>query len=396
MGKGFLSGKATREGTQALAERYGAERYRRLGRSGLWVSQAGFGSYRVDAAVAAHKEALRAALQSGINLIDTSANYADGGSERLIGEVLTELVQAGSVRREEVVLVSKVGYLQNSNLRLRQERRQAGKDFAEVVPYAPTLEHCIHPDFLDEQLELSLQRLQITCLDGFLLHNPEYYLLWALQQGMPVPEAREEYVRRLNQAIVWLEKAADLGRIAWYGVSSNTFPRAADDSQRTPLEAIWQAACQAGGEEHHLGILQFPCNLLEPAAAIVPAWPQERTLLEYAAALDLGVLINRPLNAIQEGDLIRLDEDVYDEAGRAAARRFYEAAARLNSSWGEAPHLRHLALRSLRSLQGVTAVLVGMRRMAYVDDVLKELERKVPEVSGKEIWTRVGNLQART
>ena len=387
MGKGVLSGKATREGTQALAERCGAERYRRLGRSGLWVSQAGFGSYRVDAAVAAHKEALRAALQSGINLIDTSANYADGGSERLIGEVLTELVQAGSVRREEVVLVSKVGYLQNSNLRLRQERRQAGKDFAEVVPYAPTLEHCIHPDFLDEQLELSLQRLQITCLDGFLLHNPEYYLLWALQQGMPVPEAREEYVRRLNQAIVWLEKAADLGRIAWYGVSSNTFPRAADDSQRTPLEAIWQAACQAGGEEHHFGILQFPCNLLEP---------QERTLLEYAAALDLGVLINRPLNAIQEGDLIRLDEDVYDAEGRAAARRFYEDAAKLNSSWGEAPHLRHLALRALRSAQGVSAILVGMRRTAYVADVLAELERKPPESSDRETWMRVKALRERT
>ena len=82
---------------------------------------------------------------------------------------------------------------------------------------------------------------------------------------------------------------------------------------------------------------------------MLPAWPQERTLLEYAAALDLGVLINRPLNAIQEGDLIRLDEDVYDAEGRAAARRFYEDAAKLNSSWGEAPHLRHLALRSLRS-----------------------------------------------
>ncbi len=396
MEKGFLSGKATREGTQALAERYGAERYRRLGRSGLWVSQAGFGSYRVDAAVAAHKEALRAALQSGINLIDTSSNYADGGSERLIGEVLTELVQAGAVRREEVVLVSKAGYLQNSNLRLRQERRQAGQDFADVVPYAPTLEHCIHPDFLEEQLERSLQRLQVNCLDGFLLHNPEYYLLWALQQGSGVAGARAEYVRRLGQAVSWLEKTADQGRIAWYGVSSNTFPRIADDPQRTPLDEVWQAACLAGGAGHHLGFIQFPCNLLEPAAAILPAWPQERTLLEYAAALELGVLINRPLNAIQEGDLIRLDEEVYDAEGRAAARRFYEDAATLNSSWGEAPHLRHLALRALRSTQGVTAILVGMRRTSYVADVLAELERKPPESSNRETWMRVKALRART
>nr|WP_320146750.1 aldo/keto reductase [uncultured Anaeromusa sp.] len=396
MSKGFLSGKATIEGTKALAERYGAERYRRLGRSGLWVSQAGFGSYRVDAAVAAHKEALGAALQKGINLIDTSANYADGGSERLIGEVLTEMAHTGAVRRDEMVLVSKVGYLQNSNLQLRQARQQAGKDFLEVVSYAPTLEHCIYPDFLEEQLELSLQRLQINCLDGFLLHNPEYYLLWALQQGGHVEAARAEYVRRLRQAVSWLEKAVRQGRIAWYGVSSNTFPRPADDPQRTPLDELWQAACLAGGEEHHFGVIQFPCNLLEPAAAMLPAWPQEQTLLEYAAALDLGVLINRPLNAIQEGELIRLDEDVYDEEGRSAARRFYEDAVRLNSSWGEAPHLRHLALRALRSAQGISAILVGMRRISYVADVMAELERKTPECSGRETWTHVKALRART
>ena len=391
-----LSGRAASEATRALAARNGEGRYRRLGRSALWVSQAGFGSYRVDAAVAAHKEALRAALQSGINLIDTSANYADGGSERLIGEVLTEMVSTGAVRRDEVVLISKVGYLQNSNLRLRQERQQAGKDFPEVVPYAPTLEHCIHPDFLEEQLELSLQRLQISCLDGFLLHNPEYYLLWALQQGGDAATARAEYVRRLRQAVSWLEKAVQQGRIAWYGVSSNTFPRPAGDPQRTPLDERWQAASLAGGAGHHFGFIQFPCNLLEPAAAMLPAWPQERTLLEYAAALDLGVLINRPLNAIQEGDLVRLDEDVYDAEGRAAARRFYEDAAQLNSSWGEAPHLRHLALRALRSAQGVSAVLVGMRRTAYVADVMAELERKAPERSDREIWKRVKALRART
>lgn len=396
MKKSCLSGKATEEGTRALAERYGVERYRRLGRSGLLVSQAGFGSYRVDAAIAAHKDALRAALQRGINLIDTSSNYADGGSERLIGEVLTELVQAGDVRRDEVVLVSKAGYLQNSNLRLRQERQQAGTDFPEVVSYAPTLEHCIHPDFLEEQLERSLRRLQLTCLDGFLLHNPEYYLLWALQQGGDVAAARAEYVRRLKQAFSWLEKAVQQGRIAWYGISSNTFPRPAGDPQRTPLDKVWQAACLVGGAEHHFAFVQFPCNLLEPAAAMLPAWPQEQTLLEYAAALDLGVLINRPLNAIQEGDLIRLDEEVYDAEGRSAARRFYEDAAKLNSSWGEAPHLRHLALRALRSAQGVTAILVGMRRTAYVADVLAELERKPPEISNRETWMRVKALRERT
>ena len=39
-----------------------------------------------------HREALHLALEGGINLIDTSANYGDGDSEALVGEVLTGLI----------------------------------------------------------------------------------------------------------------------------------------------------------------------------------------------------------------------------------------------------------------------------------------------------------------
>ena len=38
---------------------------------------------------------LEQALTRGINLIDTSANYADGGSERLVGEILAQLIAFG-------------------------------------------------------------------------------------------------------------------------------------------------------------------------------------------------------------------------------------------------------------------------------------------------------------
>jgi aryl-alcohol dehydrogenase-like predicted oxidoreductase len=56
---------------------------RRLGLTQLTVGQAGFGCYRVSAGAAHHEKALRRALREGINLIDTSTNYADGGSESL-------------------------------------------------------------------------------------------------------------------------------------------------------------------------------------------------------------------------------------------------------------------------------------------------------------------------
>ena len=35
--------------------------------------------------------------------------------------------------------------------------------------------HCLHPEFLQDQLTRSLDRLQLETLDVCLLHNPEYF-----------------------------------------------------------------------------------------------------------------------------------------------------------------------------------------------------------------------------
>jgi aryl-alcohol dehydrogenase-like predicted oxidoreductase len=58
-----------------------------------------------------------------------------------------------------VVVVSKGGYLQGQNYAMSQQRKQDGNPFADVVEYADGLEHCIHPDFLDDQIGRSLDRL---------------------------------------------------------------------------------------------------------------------------------------------------------------------------------------------------------------------------------------------
>ena len=97
------------------------------------------------------------------------------------------------------------------------------------------------------------------------------------------------------------------------------------------------------------------------------------------------------------GETERISKRTQDaELQKTPEQQAVQDAAQLNSSWGEAPHLRHLALRALRSAQGVSAVLVGMRRTAYVADVMAELERKAPERSDRETWKRVKALRART
>jgi aryl-alcohol dehydrogenase-like predicted oxidoreductase len=82
--------------------------YRPLGRTGWDISAIGFGAWAIggsdwggaddDASV----RALHAAIDRGVNFIDTADVYGDGRSERLVGEVVRE-------RSEEIVVATKAG-----------------------------------------------------------------------------------------------------------------------------------------------------------------------------------------------------------------------------------------------------------------------------------------------
>jgi len=294
-----------------------------LGRTGLAVTGAGFGGYRISSGIASHAEALRHALLSGINLIDTSANYADGGSEELIGQVIGELIAKGDLQRDELVIVSKGGYMQGANFRRAQERMEAGEGFPEVVEYADGLWHCIAPEFLEDQITRSLERLGLDTIDVYLLHNPEYYLGWAKKTGMPHTVACRDYERRVRRAFEFLESQVDAGRIAWYGISSNTFvcPRSSYD--HTSLDMCLRVAWEFS-ERHHFAVIQFPGNLLEPGFARETNSDDGSTMIALARAHNLGTLVNRPLNAIVNDELIRLAE--FPDADAPADERDVERA----------------------------------------------------------------------
>ena len=67
--------------------------------------------------------AVRQALELGYRLIDTAEMYGDGGAERVVGEALRGASQAGTVRREDVFLVTKVlpGNASRTYLELERE-----------------------------------------------------------------------------------------------------------------------------------------------------------------------------------------------------------------------------------------------------------------------------------
>lgn len=296
---------ATPEDTHLFAESHPGIDYRELGNTGLLASQAGFGCYRVSAGIAGHETALKKAILEGINLIDTSANYADGNSEKLIGRVVSDLISTGELSRSQITVVSKVGYLQGRNYEFSQQRKAQGKAFKELVDFGEGLEHCIHPEFLEDQLARSLERLQLSALDFYLLHNPEYYLEWAHKNGIDLNAARTEYCRRIRSAFEYLEESVKKGRIRYYGVSSNTFPVPADHIEFTSLDSLWQIA-ESLSPDHHFRLIQLPLNLMEPGAVLEKNQPGGKSVLELASERKLAVLTNRPLNALAGQHLFRL------------------------------------------------------------------------------------------
>lgn len=292
---GVIDGRATAAGTSRRAA--GQPGYRSLGGTGLTISAVGFGGYRTGRSDPTHRAALRAALAGGVNLIDTSSNYMLGDSERLIGEVLAE----GQVQRDEIVIVTKIGYLQGPNLELAVQREAEGRPFPEIVKYADGVWHCISPEFLADQLERALARLGLTTIDFLLLHNPEYFLSEAAHHpaGPSLEAVRDEFYDRLRRAFTFLDTAVAAGQIGGYGVSSNTCVGPAGAADATSVVRMFDAS------EGRLAVLQLPYNLLE-RGALLERNTADGSALQAAARRGLGVLANRPLNATGRRGLVRL------------------------------------------------------------------------------------------
>jgi aryl-alcohol dehydrogenase-like predicted oxidoreductase len=276
--------------------------------TGETVSTIGFGCYRVQAGNETHEAALKKALESGINLIDTSTNYGDGKSEELVGKVLKDFENNQKRITDGVMIVTKVGYVQGQNLHNAKQREFENNAYEDMVKYGEGIWHCIHPDFLKDQITESLKRLQLEKVDVVLLHNPEYYLDWASKNDVNMTDMQLEFYRRITPAFEYLEKEVKNGRIKYYGISSNTFPGWQGNQKFVSLEKCWHIAREIGGRTtHHFKVAQMPFNLLEHGAATELNQDNRlKTVLDLAREAQIMVLINRPLNAITEDCLVRL------------------------------------------------------------------------------------------
>jgi aryl-alcohol dehydrogenase-like predicted oxidoreductase len=283
----------------------------------------GFGSYRISVRSKEHRAALIHALESGCPLIDTSSNYTNGQSEELIGAVLAEHPEWNPI------LVTKAGYIQGSNLGVLEALHEQNLAKEDLVDLGPDLKHSIHPEFLKNQIDLSLERLQRKSIDVFLLHNPEYYFK---MKGA----TQKEYYERIKKAFAYLEEEVASGRIKSYGISSNHFVLPLNNPEVTDLSLVLQVAKAINAK--HFKVIQFPFNLIEIGALEKYGEYGDMSLIEMAQMNGLTTMANRPLNAFTNDQLVRLatyefmtkdlDED-------RAEKNFQSCMKQLKDKWNE-------------------------------------------------------------
>jgi voltage-dependent potassium channel beta subunit len=125
--------------------------YRRLGRSGLKVSELSLGSWvtygnQLDANAA--RECLAAAWDRGVNFFDNAQVYASGKSEEIMGEALAQL----GWPREKFVVSTK---------------------FFWGLVEGPNTKNTLNRKYLMHAIDGSLKRLQLDFVDLVYCHRPD-------------------------------------------------------------------------------------------------------------------------------------------------------------------------------------------------------------------------------
>ena len=289
-------------------------KYRTLGRTGLEVSEIGYGAWGIGGVQwlgGSDREALDALERSidlGLNFIDTALAYGEGHSERLVGEVVRS-------HHERIYIASKIPP--------RNSMWPAPKvPLRDVFP----AEHIIRCT------EESLSNLGIDTIDLQQLH------VW-----------QDDWTDDAE----WLEamtKLREQGKVRFFGISINDYQ---------PANAI--RALKSG----HIDAVQVIYNIFEQAP--------ESELFPVCQALDIGVIARVPfdeggLTGAIRPDTVFPDGDFREWYFRDDRKtQVFDRAERLKLLLdAEAESLSELALRFILSHPAVSTVIPGMRSPKHV------------------------------
>ncbi|MBN8732852.1 MAG: aldo/keto reductase [Acidobacteria bacterium] len=317
-------------------------RYRTFGRTGIPVSEIGYGAWGIGQKQwlggndADSLQALRRAIELGLNFIDTALAYGDGHSEKLVGQVVRES-SCGLYVATKVPPKNKIW------------PARLGTPIEEVFPY----------DYIVASTEESLRNLGVECIDLQQFH------VWA-----PNWLANDDWQRAIDD----LKRA---GKIRYAGISIN------DHQPASAISAI---------ETGLIDAVQVIYNVFDQSP--------EQALFPKCLELNIGVIARVPLD---EGALTgKITESTSFPAGDF--REFYFSGNRksqvvqhvsaLQRDLAHEPGtLAELALRFVLTHPAVSTVIPGMRSIRNVESNCAvshagPLSPQTLTVMKKHAWTK--------
>ncbi|MFB6184103.1 MAG: aldo/keto reductase [Haloarculaceae archaeon] len=312
------------------------------------VSSIGVGTYLGDPTEAVddgYREAVVAALERGVNVVDTAINYRCQRSERVVGDA----IERADVDREAVFVATKGGFLPFDGQRPSDPGQYLREEFVDsgVVDSDDLVagQHCIAPDYVEWSLERSLSNLDLETIDLYYVHNPETQL-----EANPKSAVYDQ----LEATFTRLEHRRAEGDVRHYGVATwDAFrvPRENDAhlSLSEVVDRARAAAKEAGNAAMGLRAIQVPFNVVMADAFTVASQPSadgDRSVLWLAHESGLDVFTSASL---AQGRLATAIPD--DVASRVAGETAVQQA-----------------LNFARSGPGVTCALVGTSSPDHVDE----------------------------
>jgi D-threo-aldose 1-dehydrogenase len=179
-----------------------------LGKSGLAVTRIGLGCAPLgglygDIPESQALEVVRRALSLGMNLIDTAPLYGYGKSEIRIGKALR------GVRRDEVVLASKVGRLL---VPIEEGDTSQDAQWADPPPVRPKFDFSY--DAVMRSFEESLKRLNVERIDILHIHDPDNHYAEAIRGAYAALDRlrRQRVIRAVSAGMNQCELLARFAR----------------------------------------------------------------------------------------------------------------------------------------------------------------------------------------
>lgn len=349
----MIPGHATLEGTERFKNRFAgkldANHFRR--KQNLYFSSIGIGSYLGDPDPKTddlYASALKKSIELGVNVIDSAINYRAQRSERSFGRAIGELIHAGKLKRDEIIVCTKGGFLPFDG-----GYPENATDYIETTYIKPGILkpediaqgcHAMTPHYLEDQLNRSLKNLGLQTVDIYYLHNPETQL---------ADVDRREFLSRIKTAFEFLEKHVKAGKIRMYGAATWTGFRVARGSDDyLSAEELAVIAREVGGPEHHFRAIQLPFNLAMPEAWIFPNQPFAANSVPFLGMIE------------------RLDMVTVASASLLQSRLAGPLPDYLEKYFPNLSHSSQRAIQFARSVPGITCALVGMKNISHVEENL--------------------------